>query len=132
MCAGQIRILVVEDNYIIRKGLVELLEMIEGLDVVGDASNGREAIEQFNKKHPDVTLIDLSIPERLGVDVIERIRMESPRARIIVLTTFDDDEDLPRALEAGAQTYLLNGMAVDKLVSTIREVHSDSCRAAHK
>lgn len=124
MTAGQIRILVVEENYMVRTGLVELLEMIGGLEVAGEAATGPEAIEQFHKNHPDVTLIDLRIPGRLGVDVIKRIRLESPRARIIVLTTFEDDEDLPRALEAGAQTYLLNGMATDELVATIRAVHA--------
>jgi two-component system NarL family response regulator len=122
--AGQIRILVVEQRYVVRKGLVELLEMIDGLEVVGEAANGREAIEQFHMNHPDVTLIDLRIPGRLGVDVIKRIRLETPRARIIVLTTFEDDEDLPHALEAGAQTYLLNGMAAYELVATIRAVHA--------
>jgi two-component system NarL family response regulator len=126
--AGQIRILVVEDHHVIRKGLVELLGMIAGLEVVGEAANGREAIEQFHKNHPDVTLIDLHIPGRLGVEVIKRIRLESPSARIIVLTTFEDDEDLPCALEAGAQTYLLNGMAADELVATIRAVHAGRSR----
>jgi DNA-binding NarL/FixJ family response regulator len=127
--AGQIEILVVEANYVIRKGLVELLEMIAGLEVVGEAANGQEAIEQFHKNHPDITLIDLRIPGRLGVEVIKCILLESPRARIIVLTTFEDDEDLPLALEAGAQTYLLNGMAADELVATIRAVHAGALKA---
>ena len=126
--AGQIRILVVENHYVVRKGLVGLLEMTAGLEVVGEAANGGEAIEQFYKNHPDVTLIDLRIPGRLGVEVIKRIRLESPMARIIVLTTFEDDEDLPCALEAGAQTYLLNGMAADELVATIRAVHTGRLR----
>ncbi|MGA2169068.1 MAG: response regulator transcription factor [Terracidiphilus sp.] len=128
MTAGKISILVVEGHYVVRKGLVALLEMINGLEVVGEAANGREALEQFHKNHPDVTLIDLRIPGRMGVDVIKRICLDSPRARIIVLTNFEDDEDLPRALEAGAQTYLLNGMAADELVATIREVHGGSLR----
>lgn len=121
---GQIRILVVESHCTIRKGLVDLLEMIAGLEVVGEAANGQEAIEQFHKTRPDITLIDLRIPGRLGVEVIKRILLESPSARIIVLTTFEDDEDLPCALEAGAQTYLLNGMAADELVAAIRAVHA--------
>jgi two-component system NarL family response regulator len=127
--AGQIGILVVEANYVIRKGLVELLEMIAGLKVVGEAADGQEAIEQFHKNHPDITLIDLRIPGRLGVEVIKRILLESPSARIIVLTTFEDDEDLPCALEAGAQTYLLNGMGADELVATIRAVHVGALQA---
>jgi two-component system NarL family response regulator len=120
----RIRILVVESHCAIREGLVELLEMNAGLEVVGEAANGREAVEQFQENHPDVTLIDLRIPGRLGVEVIKRIRLELPSAQIIVLTTFEDDEDLPHALEAGAQTYLLNGMAANELVATIRAVHA--------
>jgi DNA-binding NarL/FixJ family response regulator len=125
----RIRILVVESHCAIREGLVELLEMNAGLEVVGEAANGQEAIEQFHKNHPDITLIDLRIPERLGVQVIKRILLESPSAQIIVLTTFEDDEDLPCALEAGAQTYLLNGMAADELVATIRAVHAGALQA---
>jgi two-component system, NarL family, response regulator len=124
MTAERIRILVVEENDVIRQGLVELLEMADGLEVVGEAANSREAIVQFHKNYPDVTLIDLRIRGRLGVDVIKCIRLESQTARIIVLTTFEDDEDIPRALDAGAQTHLLNGMAADELVATIRAAYT--------
>lgn len=128
MDSERIRILVVEDHCVVRNGLVTLLNMIDGLEVVGEAADNREAIEQFHNNHPDITLIDLHISQRSGVEVIQQVRLESPSARIIVLTTFEDDENIRRALEAGAQAYLLNGMSADKLVTTIRDVHAGSLR----
>jgi two-component system NarL family response regulator len=119
-----IRVLVVEDHHVVRQGLVALLNVVDGIEVVGEAADGVEAITQFRKCQPNVTLIDLRMPRLSGVEVIERIRMETPQARFIVLTTYDGDEDIFRALQAGARAYLLKGMTTDDLVSTIRAVHS--------
>jgi two-component system NarL family response regulator len=117
-------VLVVEDHNVVRQGLVALLNMAGGLRVVGEAADGVEAIAQFRKHQPDVTLIDLRLPRMSGVEVIERIRTETPEARFIVLTTYDGDEDIYRALKAGARAYLLKGMTSEDLVSTIRLVHA--------
>jgi two-component system NarL family response regulator len=91
---------------------------------VGEAADGAAAIQEFSLRHPDVTLIDLRLPKLSGVDVIQRIRATHANARFIVLTTFDGDEDIYRALQAGARAYLLKGMTVDVLISTIRAVHA--------
>jgi DNA-binding NarL/FixJ family response regulator len=119
-----IRVLVVEDHHVVRQGLVALLNVVEGLEVVGEAADGVEAIAQFRKHQPSVTLIDLRMPRLSGVEVIERIRMETPQARFIVLTTYDGDEDIFRALQAGARAYLLKGMTSEELITTIRAVHA--------
>lgn len=118
-----IRVLVVEDHNVVRQGLVALLNLEDGLEVVGEAADGVEAIAQFRKHHPDITLVDLRLPRLSGVEVIERIRMETPQARFIVLTTYDGDEDIYRALQAGARAYLLKGMTSEELIQTIRMVH---------
>jgi DNA-binding NarL/FixJ family response regulator len=118
-----IRVLVVEDHNVVRQGLVALLKVVEGLEVVGEAGDGIEAVTQFRKQHPDVTLIDLRLPGMSGVDVIHRVREETPQARFVVLTTYDGDEDIYRALKAGAKAYLLKGMTSEDLISTIRTVH---------
>lgn len=107
-----------------RQGLVALLNVVDGLEVVGEAADGVEAIAQFRKHKPDVTLMDLRLPRMGGVDVIQRIRVETPQARFIVLTTYDGDEDIYKALKAGARAYLLKGMTTDELVATIRTVHA--------
>lgn len=119
-----IRVLVVEDHHVVRQGLVALLSVVDGLEVVGEAADGVEAIGQFRKCVPDVTLIDLRLPRLSGVEVIQRIRMESPHSRFIVLTTYDGDEDIYRALHAGARAYLLKGMTTEELIATIRTVHA--------
>jgi two-component system NarL family response regulator len=118
-----IRVLVVEDHNIVRQGLVALLSVMDGLEVVGEAADGVEAIAQFRKHRPDITLVDLRLPRLSGVEVIGRIRMETPQARFIVLTTYDGDEDIYRALQAGAKAYLLKGMTSEELIATIRMVH---------
>jgi len=118
-----IRVLVVEDHHVVRQGLVALLKVVDGLEVVGEAADGAEAIAQFRKHQPDVTLIDLRMPQLSGVEVIQRVRADSPQARFIVLTTYDGDEDIYRALKAGARAYLLKGMTSEDLISTIRAVH---------
>jgi DNA-binding NarL/FixJ family response regulator len=119
-----IRVLVVEDHHMVRQGLVSLLNVVDDLEVIGEATNGVEAITQFRKRQPDITLIDLRMPRLGGVEVIERIRMETPNARFIVLTTYDGDEDIYRALQAGARAYLLKGMTSEELIATIRSVHA--------
>ena len=124
MTSRPIRILVVEDHQIVRQGLVALLGVVDDVQVVAQASNGEEAIRAYNEHNPDITLIDLRLPKMGGVDVIQHVRATQPSARFIVLTTYDGDEDIYRALQAGARAYLLKGMTVDVLVSTIRSVHA--------
>jgi DNA-binding NarL/FixJ family response regulator len=119
-----IRILVVDDHAIVRKGLVALLNTVEGLSVVGEASDGEAAVEAHRALKPDVTLMDLRLPKIGGADAIARIRQNNPAARIIVLTTFDGDEDIFRALQAGAKGYLLKGMDAAELTDAIRAVYA--------
>jgi len=119
-----IRILVVDDHAIVRKGLVALLNTVEGLSVVGEASDGEQAILAHRNYKPDITLMDLRLPKIGGADAIARIRQENPAARIIVLTTFDGDEDIFRALQAGAKGYLLKGMDAAELTDAIRAVYA--------
>ncbi len=119
-----IRILVVEDHNVVRQGLVALLKAADGLEVVGEAADGVEAIAQFRKYQPAVTLIDLRLPKLSGVDTILRVRKEAPQARFIVLTTYDGDEDIYRAIPAGAKAYLLKGMTSEELIAAIRTVYA--------
>jgi len=119
-----IRVLIVEDHHVVRQGLVALLNVVDGLEVVGEAADGVDAIAQFRKCQPDITLVDLRLPRLSGVEVIERVSMETPQARFIVLTTYDGDEDIYRALQAGAKAYLLKGMTSEELIATIRMVHA--------
>ena len=122
--SAPIRILVVDDHAIVRKCLVALLNTMEGLSVVGEASDGEQAILAHRNYKPDVTLMDLRLPKIGGADAIARIRQENPAARIIVLTTFDGDEDIFRALQAGAKGYLLKGMDAAELTDAIRAVYA--------
>jgi DNA-binding NarL/FixJ family response regulator len=123
-----IRILVVDDHNVVRQGLVALLNTVPDLKVVAEASDGEDAIEAHRKHKPDITLMDLRLPKIGGADAIARIRAESPSARIIVLTTFDGDEDIFRALQAGAKGYLLKGMDIDELTEAIRTVNGGKSR----
>jgi DNA-binding NarL/FixJ family response regulator len=125
-----IRILVVDDHHVVRQGLVALLNIMPGIEVVGQAADGAEAIQLYRKLNPDITLMDLQLPGISGVEAIRRIRQEAPSARFIVLTTFDGDEDIYRALEAGARAYLLKGMTVEELTSAIKAVHAGKTRIA--
>jgi two-component system NarL family response regulator len=124
MAASAIRILVVEDHHVVRQGLVALLSVVDGVEVVGQAADGAEALKAYDLHHPDITLIDLRLPKMGGVEVIQRVRAAHAHARFIVLTTYDGDEDIYRALQAGARAYLLKGMTVELLLSTIRSVHA--------
>jgi len=102
---------------------VALLSNATDIEVVGSAADGHEGMELFRSVHPDVTLMDLQMPRLGGVEAIHRIRNEWPEARVIVLTTFDGDEDIYRAMQAGAKAYLLKGMEVEELIAAIRTVH---------
>lgn len=124
----RIRILIVEDHHVVRKGLMALLQASPEVEIVGEAADGLEAVERFHALRPDITLMDLRLPKLGGADVITQLRVADPAARFIVLTTFDGDEDIYRALQAGAKAYLLKGMTVDELLSTIRVVHSGRTR----
>jgi DNA-binding NarL/FixJ family response regulator len=120
----KIRILVVEDHHIVRQGLVALLKTVPDLAVVADVPDAEQGIEAFRKHRPDVTLMDLRLPGMGGAEAVRQIRREFPDARIIVLTTFDGDEDIYRALQAGARGYMLKGMFGDELMDSIRAVHA--------
>lgn len=119
----RIRIMIVEDHQVVRQGLVALLSATDDLEVVGSVGDGLEAIAMFPALRPDVTLMDLRMPKLSGVEALRKIRHEFPEARVIVLTTFDGDEDIFRALEAGARGYLLKGMPLEELVAAIHLVH---------
>ena len=123
-----IRILVVDDHEIVRQGLVSLLNTEPGLIVVAVAGNGQQAVEAFAEHLPDITLMDLRLPVMGGVAATQAIRSQFPTARIIVLTTYDGDEDIYRALQAGAQSYLLKGISFDELLATIRSVKGGARR----
>lgn len=118
-----IRILIVEDHQVVRQGLVALLSATDDLEVVGSVGDGLEGVAMFGALRPDVTLMDLRMPKLSGVEALRKIRHEFPEARVIVLTTFDGDEDIFRALEAGARGYLLKGMPLEELVAAIHLVH---------
>ena len=123
-----IRVLVVDDHPLLREGIAALIINQPDIKLVAEASNGREAIELFRSQRPDVTLMDLQMPDMGGVDAIIAIRGEFPEARIVVLTTYVGDVLAQRALKAGAQSYLLKGNVRKDLLDTIRSVHSGQKR----
>ena len=116
--------MLVEDHQVVRQGLAALLSSMDEMEVVGSVGDGMAAVERYRELMPDVTLMDLQMPKLGGVETIRRIRGEFPQARFIVLTTFDGDEDIYRALQAGARAYLLKGMPLEELVTTIHAVHN--------
>ena len=119
-----IRILAVDDHPLVRQGIAGLIGVQPDMALVGEASNGREAIQEFRKHQPDVTLMDLQMPEMNGLDALLAIRNEFPHAKIIVLTTYAGDMQIRRALKAGAQAYLLKNTLHKELMETIRAVHA--------
>src|SRR5262249_35837013 len=119
----QITILTVDDHPILREGIAAVIQGEKDMMVVGEASNGREAIEMFRAKRPDVTLMDLQMPDLNGLEAIASIRQHYPDARIIVLTTYEGDVLARRALKAGATGYLLKDMIRAELLQAIRAVH---------
>jgi len=120
----QIKILTVDDHPILREGIASIIQGEKDMVVVGEAANGREAIEVFRNKRPDVTLMDLQMPDVNGISAIAAIRQEHPQARIIVLTTYEGDVLARRALKAGATGYILKDMIRTELLEAIRVVHA--------
>ena len=118
-----IRVLCVDDHRLLREGIARIVGMQPDMVVVGEASDGDEAVQQFARVQPDVTLMDLQLPTVSGLDAIRAIRRSDRAARIVVLTMYQGDEDIHRALEAGAMAYLLKDTLPDDLIWVIREVH---------
>jgi DNA-binding NarL/FixJ family response regulator len=125
-----IRVLSVDDHPLLRDGIAELVGNQLDMELVAEACNGREAVELFRKHRPDVTLMDLQMPEMGGIDAMSEIRREFPEARIIVLTTYTGDVQVMRALKAGARAYLLKGLLRKELIEMVRAVHTGEKRMA--
>jgi DNA-binding NarL/FixJ family response regulator len=123
-----IRVLATDDHPLLRDGIAALIGSEEDMELIGEASNGREALDQFRKHQPDVTLMDLQMPEMNGIDAIGAIRGEFPEARIIVLTTHPGDVQVSRAFKAGARAYLMKSELRKELLKTIRAVHAGQKR----
>lgn len=119
-----IRVLCVDDHRIVREGLALIVNRQPDMEVVGTASSGQESVDLFMKLRPDITLMDLRLEGMSGVDAIRAIRKQAASARIVVLTMYQGDEDIYRALQAGAATYLLKDTLSDDLVRVVREVHA--------
>jgi len=125
-----IRVLSVDDHPLLRDGVAALIGNQTDMVLIAEASNGREALEQFRRHRPDVTLMDLQMPDMSGIDAMSAIRGKFPDARIIVLTTHAGDVLVARALKAGAQAYLLKGLLRKELLETIRAVHAGQKRVS--
>ena len=115
MSSESINIIVVDDQAVVRQGFVSLINTVPDMLVVAEGTNGRQAVELYREHRPDVVLMDLRMPSMGGVEAITAIRREFPAARVIVLTTYDGDEDIYRSLQAGAQGYLLKDMLFEEL-----------------
>ena len=120
----KIRVLIADDHPVVRKGLALMMHYEPDMEVVAEASNGQEALDMFRLHRPDVTLLDLRMPEMDGVQAIIAIRADYPSARIILLTLYDGDEDIFRGLRAGALAYLLKDTPCEELLETVRQVHA--------
>ena len=121
---GKIRILAVDDHVLVREGISVLVSTEPDMTLVAEATNGREAVQQFRAHRPDITLMDLQMPEMNGLDAINAIRGEFPDAKIIVLTTYNGDVQIRRALKSGAQGYLLKSTLHKELAAAVRAVHA--------
>jgi two-component system NarL family response regulator len=128
MSDNSIKIMVIDDQAVVRQGFVSLINTVADMFVVAEGTNGQEAIELFRIHRPDVTLMDLRMPQMGGVEAIVAIRKEFRDARMIILTTYDGDEDIYRSLQAGAQGYLLKDMFFEELEDAIRKVHAGARR----
>ena len=120
----RIRVLSVDDHALLREGIASIIQHQSDMVLVSQASGGKEAIQQYREHQPDVTLMDLRMPDMSGIDALLAIRTEFPEARVIILTTFENDEEVRRSLEAGARGYLLKSVPPAKLVQVIRQVHT--------
>jgi DNA-binding NarL/FixJ family response regulator len=124
----RIRVFSVDDHPLLREGIATIINNQQDMQVIGQAANGKDAVQEFKKHQPDVTLMDLRLPDMSGIDAMIAIRAEFPEARIILLTTFEGDVEIKRALEAGARGYLLKSMPPKELVEVIRQVHAGKKR----
>ena len=116
------KVLVVDDHALVRTGVAKIIDHEPDLDVVAEAANGIEALAAFDQHRPDVTLLDLRMPIMEGAEVVKRIRERDPHAKVIILTTYDTDDDISRALKAGAKAYALKDISADDLIQCIRDV----------
>ncbi|HEX5887890.1 MAG TPA: response regulator transcription factor [Pyrinomonadaceae bacterium] len=123
-----IRIFSVDDHPLLREGIAALVNNQPDMVIAGEAATGAEALQLFKKLQPDVTLLDLRLPDTSGIDILIAIRTEFPEARIIMLTTFEGDVEIHRALQAGARGYLLKNMPPSELLDVIRQVHAGKKR----